>query len=226
MKSGKIYLAIFMLLLGASTAKAQNVTLYQNAYSYSDGGEFTAYTTPNNFLSYYAPEATLNGGFETFCIQSTVDFYPGANYNYVLSDTESTGQKLSLGAAYLYSQFATGTLSGYDYLNTANRQADNAQLQSAFWAFQGQTILGGFPDISSDPYYNLAITNLGGSSEAFSDNNGTYGVDVMQLYDANGAPAQAQLALVAPEPSTVLLFIFAGALIILFNRRKFILARQ
>ncbi|MDE1921008.1 MAG: hypothetical protein KGI24_06105 [Candidatus Omnitrophica bacterium] len=220
MKINKILLAAGMLLAGLSTARAQNVILDQNIYSYRDGGEFTAHTTPNNFLDNYAPSAILNGGFETFCVQSTVDFYPGTKYSYVLTDTESTGQKLTMGTAFLYDQFATGTLSGYDYTDAATRKADNGELQSALWAFQGQTILGGFPSISGDPYYNLAITDLGGSSAAFAPSNGAYGVDILQMYNTNGAPAQAQLVIATPEPPTILLCLFAGILLIFFNRKK------
>ncbi|MDE2028894.1 MAG: PEP-CTERM sorting domain-containing protein [Candidatus Omnitrophica bacterium] len=206
MNFSKIILVVFMLLAGLSTARAQSVTLYQNIYSYKDGGEFTAKTNPNDFMSAYAPEATLNGGFETFCVESNVYFYPGHTYSYVLTDMASTGQKLSLGAAYLYDKFATGTLTGYNYTDTPTRKSDNGELQSALWEFQGHQTVAGFPSYSTDPFYNLAINDLGGTAAAFSPNNGTYGVDIIQLYGANGAPAQAQLVLTpAPEPSTWLL---------------------
>lgn len=225
MNGGKIVLVVCMLLAGLSTARAGSITLYQNSYSYSDGGEFTAVTSPDNFLSKYAPTATLNGGFETFCVQSNVYFYPGATYSYVLTNTESTGEKLTLGAAFLYNEFATGKLTGYDYTDTSIRQTDNSELQLALWTFQGQTPPSGFPSISTDPFYNLAITELGGTSAAFAPNNGTYDVGILQLYNANGAPAQAQLVLASPEPPTILLLAFAGILMVLFNRRKMLRAR-
>ena len=226
MNRGKLVLVICMLLAGLSTARAQSVSLYESSYSYSDGGEFTAYTSPNSFISNYSTKATINGGFETFCVQSEVVFYPGTTYSYVLSDTESTGQKLSLGAAYLYNKFATGNLAGYDYTDPSNRKADNGELQAAFWAFQSQTIPGDFPSISSDPYYNQAITDLGGTSAAFAPNNGTYGVDILQMYNTNGAPAQAQLVLATPtpEPSTLWLFGLAGFLVVFLVKRNMLRA--
>ena len=224
MNVGKIVLVVCMLLAGLSTARAGSVTLYQNSYSYSDGGEFTAVTSPNSFLSDYAPTAILkegsSEGFETFCVQSGVYFYPGTTYSYVLTNTESTGQKLTLGAAFLYDEFATGKLAGYDYTDTSIRQTDAGELQLALWTFQGQTPPGGFPSLSTDPFYELALTKFGGLSAALAPNNGTYDVDIIQLYDANGAPAQAQLVLASPEPPTILLLVFAGILMVLFNRRK------
>lgn len=231
MNGGKIVLVVCMLLAGLSTARAQSVTLDINNYSFGngsiDGGEFTA-NTSQNFLGSYASTAVLNGGFETFCVQSTVDFYSGNTYSYVLTNTDSAGQPLTLGAAYLYQEFATGNLAGYDYLNTDptnTRLTDAGELQLALWTLQGQTVPSGFPSLSTDPFYNLAITDLGGTSAAFADNNGTYGVDIIQLYDANGAPAQAQLVL-TPEPPTILLFVFAGILMVLFNRRKMLRGLQ
>ena len=229
MNVGKIVLMVCMLLAGLSTARAGSVTLYQNSYSYSDGGEFTAVTSPNSFLGNYASTALLNvgqqRGFETFCVQSSVYFSPGTTYSYKLTDQATTGPKLTLGAAFLYDEFATGKLFGYDYTDTSIRKADNGELQLAIWAFQGQatpsefSIPNGF-SLSSDPFYKLAIKDLGGTfSAADAPNNGTYGVDIIQLYNGT-TPAQAQLVLVSPEPPTILLLVFAGFLMVLFNRRK------
>lgn len=218
-----LLLVVCMFLAGLSTARAQLVMVAQNGYSYGDGGEFTAYTSPNSFTNLYAPTTIINGGFETFCVQSTVGFSDGASYSYVLTNQDSAGQKLNLGTAFLYSQFATGNLTGYDYTDPGTRNTDAGELQLALWTLQNQTIPGPgeFPtlSLSSDPYYNLAITDLGAT--AYNPNNGTYDVDIMQLYNANGSPAQAMLVL-TPEPPTFWLFMFAGVLLIAFNRRKFL----
>lgn len=186
-------------------AKANTVTLDQGAYSYDVGGEFTAYTSPQSFLGNYASSATLNGGFETFCIETAVDFYPGSTYTYNLSAVDSQGRQLSEGAAFLYYEFANGQLSGYDY-NTANTYADVLQrrtdaglLQSALWWLQGQQSYNDgnyqIPTTSNNPYYNLAITTLG-AANATNANNGTYGVDVLQMWNGSTA-AQNQLVCVS-----------------------------
>ena len=59
MNVGKIVLVVCMLLAGLSTARAGSITLSQNSYSFSDGGEFTAVTSPSISLSNYAPKRSL-----------------------------------------------------------------------------------------------------------------------------------------------------------------------
>jgi hypothetical protein len=224
----KLYLAIFAIVTismpVAVVATPNTVTLYQGSYSYDVGGEFTAVTS-SSFLGngYVAGETeeTANGatGFQTFCIETTVDFNPGHSYYYSLSSNDSNGNALSLGAAYLYYEFATGNLTGYNYLNNnismsnPSRLNDAGLLQAAIWWFQGnQTYSGyygssGHPSISSDPYYTLAVNALGGYNNAISANNGFYSVDVLQMWansNDTGA-AQNQLVLVPDGGVTAML---------------------
>ena len=220
MKRAKLILVGCLLLTGFSTAKANSITLYENAYSYSDGGEFTAFTSPDNFLGNFAAVATLGGGFETFCEQSSVYFSPGVSYAYALATQDSNGRSVSLGAAFLYYEFATGALTGYDYVNAANRYTDAGELQAAIWWFQGNQTGSGFPAIATDPFYTLAINDLGAA--AFGADNGTYGVELLQLYDSYGNAAQAQFVLTPPPTSvpeagaTIIMQAFAcGALALL-----------
>ncbi len=187
------------------TVDANTVVLNQGVYSYDVGGEFTAYTT-QNFAANYASVATLNGGFETFCIESTVDFYPGSTYTYDLSSTDSQGRQLTEGAAFLYYEFATGQLAGYDY-NTANtyvdrsaRKTDAGMLQAAIWWLQGKQYYNDgsyqIPTMNNNIYYNLALSALG--SAATNANDGTYGVDVLQMWNGSAA-AQNQLVLLPSQ---------------------------
>jgi len=129
------------LMLGAIVAvpavMANSIVLNQNSYSFADGGEFTALTSPQNFLGGYVPSTILNGGFETFCVEASVTFYPGTTYSFTLSNTDSQGRALTEGAAFLYYEFARGLLTGFDYSNAANRQIDSGELQSAIWNLQG-----------------------------------------------------------------------------------------
>src|SRR5581483_1892629 len=132
--------------VSAGVVRANSIVLTQNPYSYSVGGEFSAHVTGDNFVQNYAPAATYNGDFETFCVEVAVDFNPGQTYTYSLSQFDSQGRALTLGAAYLYYEFATGQLStlafdssasGYDYTDTATRNQDAGLLEAAFWALQG-----------------------------------------------------------------------------------------
>ena len=111
----------------AMAARANDVVLTQTAYYYADGGEFTAWTAPDNFAQFYAPSTTITSGnqtgFQTFCVEATVYFWPNVDYSYTLSQTDSRGVNLTEGAAYLYAQFAEGVLPGYDYTDAGDRKS-------------------------------------------------------------------------------------------------------
>lgn len=196
-----IRIATGLLLATASLAQAaDSVTLTQNAYSYSVGGEFSAATT-GDFIVNYAPVATIGSDFETFCVQASVDFTPNTTYTYTLSDYDSQGRALSEGAAFLYYEFGLGQLAGYNYTNAAIRKTDAGELQAALWALQGGQSYAGFPSLATDPFYELA-TNTLGSVAATNADNGVYDVEILQMWNANGTAAQNQLVLLDP-PSSV-----------------------
>jgi len=247
-----------LLLAGGaaiSAANGQTVDLYYGPYAYWVGGEFTAVTDPNNFNANYAPSALVNvtdannnvvQGFETFCMQTEVDFTPynwgnHTPYNYAVS-LASIGTPdafpLSEGTAYLYYEFATGQLEGYDYVDTATRIADAGILQSALWALQGGQAYGGYAPGTGDGttgniYFNDALNALGANAiyqaATTSDN---YGVEILNL-TAGGNPAQNQLVYLGgadnhhnseltPVPDGgPTLFLLGGGLISLawFNRK-------
>jgi hypothetical protein len=187
------------LPMAVTVVKANSVVLTQGSYSYDVGGEFTAVTTPQSFLNNYVASTIVNGGFETFCVESAVFFDPGVSYSYILSNTDSQGRQLTEGAAFLYYQFAKGTLAGYVYNNTAQRKTDAGLLQAAIWWLQGnQTYNDGnytIPTTFNNSFYALAINTLG-LANATSANNGIYGVEVLQLWDTKGKDHQNQLVCV------------------------------
>ena len=212
--------------MAATVTKAVNtVTLYKGSYSYSVGGEFTAVTSPNN-LSYYSSSAersvNVGGktvtGFETFCIETGVAFSPGKQYTYTTpsktaadNGAAGSGLALSVGAAFLYYEFGTGNLTGYNYSNTKisssnpSRLSDAGLLQAAIWYFQGEQTYSGFdgskgnPAITSDPFYLLAISTFGTLANAMVAYTGT-AVEIMQLWNGS-TPAQAQLVLTGTQPT-------------------------
>ena len=195
--------AIIVLAGMPAALMADQITLTQNNFSYGAGGEFTAVTTGQSFTGNgYAASTLVNGGFETFCVEAGVYFYPGTTYNYTLSSTtDSQGQALTEGAAFLYYEFATGNLAGYF---GSNRAANAGALQGALWYLMGGQLGEGYTSTSilTDPFYQLALSTLG--SNANQANNGTYGVDVLELTDNTGAPAQNQLVLTgSPNGNTV-----------------------
>ena len=188
------------LIMGAfgarQVAAADSIVLSQSSYSFLNAGEFTADTSSQYFLGSYAPATIVNGGFETFCVEASVYFQPGVSYNYNLSNTDSQGRDLSAGAAFLYSQFAQGTLRGYDYSNAANRKQDAGELQAALWYLQGgQSGKHGFAfGGTGNPFYDLAVSNLG-SNHILTPNDGLFNVQILELWDPANNAHQNQLVL-------------------------------
>lgn len=220
------------LPMAGNVAKADTVTLSQGSYSYSVGGEFTAVTSANFLGNGYVSSTEVNSGFQTFCIETGVDFSPGTQYYYSLGQTaqplssggSGSGLNLTAGAAYLYYEFATGQLVGYDYINPSARLADAGLLQAAIWYLQGGQTYGGYvnPSISDDPFYDLAIANANSSYLSY--------VDVLEMWVDSGDTVAAQNQLVltgtgpTPSPSVpdggMTIVLLGGALVGLQTLRR------
>ena len=177
-------------------------TPYQNG----QGGEFVALDTtsglpvswvPSGYDSkatYKFPTGSLTGltGFDTFCVEggsNDIYYTPGVSYSYTESEQILGGPMgtldLSQGAAWLYANFAKGSLSGYHYTSAA-RLGDAGALQSALWFLEGEI---------SDPnnvFSNLAISHFGLADALKSVNSSgasNFDVSVLNLR----GPAQNQL---------------------------------
>ena len=212
------------------------VTLTQGPYSFSDGGEFTATTAGIGNL----------GVFQTFCVELNETFVPTTQYDYIINSGAVTGDtgddaynqrpviglpvnsgpfnmdNISIGTAWLYSQFRAGLLANYDFgtsgVHITAHNADAGALQDVFWYLENEISLvqltAGFNGASgslSTTYLNEAIagTSTTGTT-VLNDSNGAYGVKVLNIYDNSNGLHQDQLAIV-PEPTTV----FAGVLLLL-----------
>ena len=191
------------VVIAGPAAMADSIFLTQNSYSFSNGGEFTARTSPEDFLDSYLPATIVNGGFETFCVEASVYFHPGTGYYYTLSNIDSQGRVLTEGAAFLYSQFAEGALSGYDYFDSGNRRNDAGELQAAIWHLQGnQSGESDYPGGGAgNPFYDLAVNSLGADGVTAPD-DGRYSVEILQLWDAANNACQNQLV-VNPSETNV-----------------------
>lgn len=170
-------------------------------------GTSSGYSAEDNSSTYAG-----DTGFETFCLEDDVDFYVGTAYNYTLGfgiqDPGTSTTSLTAGVAWLYAQFATGNLSGYDYSDDEAHLTDAGQLQSVIWYLEGE-VNPSNPSLTSDayapaptvanPFYNDVIAAFGGgagalaAAEAPVDNlSASYGVEVLEL-NSGGTPAQDQL---------------------------------
>jgi hypothetical protein len=189
---------------------------------------------------------TADVGFQTFCLEETeigqINSLPSSSLPYTISPTVLNGdtEALRMGVAYLYSQFALGKLSGYDYVDygqaftalgeTSPRGTDAAYLQAAIWYLQGDVTLASADGISN-PYLADLITagqlNAAGTSgsaltAATADQ---YGVEVLNVGNvADSYDYQAMLVYQTPSTpdggtTVALLGIALGG--IEYFRRKF-----
>src|SRR5438552_6510474 len=130
--------------VGALTVTVSTVSGYNAGQG---GGEFNV----NPIVGVgYAPSVLVGGGFETFCLAKNVGIIvPGTysaavNVNGVyVSDYYGGSKTMALGTAYLYQQFATGSLATYRYGATAGgtssgRATDAYNLQLAIWVLEGE----------------------------------------------------------------------------------------
>lgn len=219
------------LFLASNVFAGLSTTLDLAPNGYRDqnfaGGEFTALVNGGgNYAANYSSsaQATVNSqtGFETFCVEIDAEFSPGSTYNTSIGNTIlPSGAAITIGTAYLYSQFAQGTLQKYNYNQNSSgigsRAYTSDELQDAIWYLQGEITSAGDQytkgnylysfggssfDPTSDPFVQLAESMFGANAFA-SDANNNYGVQVLELTSANGSTAQDQLVYTpVPEPAT------------------------
>jgi hypothetical protein len=176
--------------------------------------------------------------FQTFCIGSQVNFYPGSTYNYQISDTVQPASGVgspgyvTWGTAYLYSQFLTGALGfGGNTTTPASTSAAlqlNDALQVAIWTLQGQSLSGiafsgsvNTSDVNAFLADALNAASTAGVSDG-SDANGAFGIYALNMYSGD-TYAQPELVQVpgtrlpptpVPEPGTVFAGAFAGLMLL------------
>jgi hypothetical protein len=243
-----LLLVSLTVMFTATEVRAQyQITLYQDTgnYSYGDGGEFNAVPdssllSVNPTMAGYDPGVTTgltgngSGNFQTFCLETSEYFSPGSTYNVAISDSIKydggqflpNGEPLTLGTAWLYSEFAAGTLSGYNYTQGSGRIATAGSLQQAIWYLQGE--VGSLVNGSADgtAFFNEAQIALGALDENVTDAaNGAYGVAAMNLTDSNNNDAQDQLIIV-PEPSSLGLGLLGLLLLCGYKARGLFLATK
>lgn len=207
------------LVAGRLFAGPTTVKLYNNTseFSYEDGGEFNAVTDWDP-TSLYDSKALYGLGFQTFCIEYEEHFYLDRSYDVEISSRAMyggqppDGDPISKGTAWLYYNFAKGTLDYYEYTFGPDRVNDAGQLQAAFWSLEEESIpsewgQSSWWDAATNKYLVMVSNEFDsgiGLTNAMSDYQGS-SVAVMNL-TYRGELAQDQLILVpAPAPGAILL---------------------
>jgi hypothetical protein len=172
----------------------------QGGYYTGSGGEFSiaGYTGINND-SYVDTgvdmTSTKNIGtgqinFETFCLE-TGEYAASPSYFVVRSEAAmgggATPDRISLGTAYLYSEFAKGTLSvpsGSYFSGVAPTRATEAGLlQQAIWWLEGEGSDISDATYMSNPYANAVVAMFGSIAGAKADATAGYlGVYVLNNF--------------------------------------------
>jgi hypothetical protein len=235
----KIGLLLVVAMALASPVVAGQIQVGYPASSYGIyqsglGGEFTL-NPLTGWLSLAAYGSStqnvgVSGTFQTFCIEGneTISGY-SATYNAALSQNAmygsqpTTGDPISVGTGWLYSQFAQGTLAGYNFGGTtAQRQASAGLLQNAIWWLEGEE---GITYNSANPFMFAVVQQFQTPAAAMADGGWNYGVYALNLWAVGGtletSRVQDQLFYQVPDGGTTLMLL-GGALVgIGALRRKF-----
>jgi hypothetical protein len=184
-----------------------------NNYYSGNGGEFNITGTP--FTGNYHPKAIVENGFETFCLEKNEFVTIPGKYYYSVSDSAMAGgaggpqDPISIGTAWLYSQFARGTLANYAYddfdCSDDNCRARSAgYLQEIIWYLEEE--IGSIS--TENPFVDMVLDQFTTLGAARADSNGAYSVRVLNLWENSDGTGNKQDQLVLPEPGTLFLMGF------------------
>lgn len=167
----KWILIIFVSVFTAAPVFGVATVTFQDSYGSTSGGEFQA--TPSDFG--FTPVGLGEfGGFETFCVEMNehVRFnstfyvkFSGAAVNGGVGGQEPPGSNsdpLDPMTAYLYTNFITHSLTGYDYTTGAGRIASADAMQYVIWYIEDE-ITGPLTGQALDFYndaYDAVYTSL------------------------------------------------------------------
>jgi hypothetical protein len=221
---GIVFAAISMLSVAdfasASLVNSGDTVLFTKGFGTTSGGEFIVHKRK--------PDLTYTGElYRTFCLELNENI--GTNQDYyvydVSSDTDLGGLNVGNSAnggvaapspdpldgrtAWLFQQFAKGTLTNYDYANAgggffADRNASANALQRAIWYIEDELTDLQWAALSpvQQYYYGLASSQ---TVAALNRALGAVRVVNIHLPGNSGALRQSSLVLI-PEPGALMVW--------------------
>lgn len=221
MRTALLTVVAVLLVAGTLPADPARVTIEPWAYQPGAGwgGEFLV-TVKHAPILYDSVEIPVGGQFLTFCIEKeeflTVGdtYWADVNTAAIAGGDPGGSDDLDPETAFLFDQFATGVLAGYDYADEDVGRTESAkQLQMAIWNLEGEVSDAELAQTqwsqaetwrdnarsavtSSQPYLDPLWTGLGS-------------VRVLNLWEnwtqAGGFSGNKQDLLVIPAPGAIVL---------------------
>jgi hypothetical protein len=227
MKKLSVLLVLTAVLLLPQMALASTISTVggYGPYFSGSGGEFTL--LPSDDLGYLVNgydastrDYVQTGTFQSFCLEKLEYISKDSAYNAVINykaingGAGPQGDPISIGTAYLYHEFQSGTLVGYDY--GTGRIASASLLQNAFWALEEEQ---GFD--AGNPFESMVIAQYGSFADAKADNYWQIPVGVLNLTIPGAGLAQDMLVCsTAPVPEPVTLLLLGSGLLGLAGFRR------
>ena len=207
----KWFLMFFVLVFTTALTFGSASVTFQSGYRSTNGGEFKA--TPSDFG--FTPVGLGEfDGFETFCMEMNEHIRFNKMFYVKFSSSAVNGgvagqppgsdfDPLDPMTAYLYSQFITKSLTGYDYGTGSARVASADALQYAIWYIENE-----ITDLPTS--FSLAQTFWEDAYNAVTSGSwqGLGNVRVMNVYadEACTVNKQDQLVMIpAPAPGAIFL---------------------
>ncbi|MBC2605813.1 VPDSG-CTERM sorting domain-containing protein [Pelagicoccus albus] len=210
MKIKSTFLATISAISLFATVQSEAVEIEMGVWQPGSVGNYRANPIGDfeSILDNYTLGKSTDGTwFGTFCIEKNEYFTPGDTYQVEFNDGAISGgvsgavggkDIISKGTAYLYKNYALGTLAGLDYGSSSALY----NLQNAIWYLEGETRIGMNPGSSFSSFIDIAMNGLGlDLSGIKSDYTGNQ-VQVMNLTSRGGTlQHQDQLVLVSVPDS-------------------------